>query len=693
MKKTYLFLILFLFILSVAAFTIFLVSSKKTSQKNDTRVFKNIELSQEIPSPQAQKCGQCHQASFELWQGSQHARANQSLDQEKFSQLPDNKAADYHPTMQIGLEPLIQYLIPAQGGRFQVFDHAWDPQQKEWFYVFEDEGRKEGEWGHWQGRGMNWNSQCAVCHMTAFDKGYDIKTDTYHSTWKEMGVSCIQCHGDMSDHPNKLNPAQIEASCASCHARREELRGGFAAGDAFSDFYRLMLPDRSDLFYPDGQTKGEVFEYNSFQLSKMGHAGVTCLDCHDPHSGKLKLPVKNNALCLSCHQAPGIRGAIPIDPLSHSHHPADSTGHQCVNCHMPAKAFMVRDFRRDHGFTIPDPVLTKEWNIPNACNTCHQNRSVDWAIQHTKNWYGENKPRSSHIRAQTLAKAQAGEANMWPELLKLAQKEEIPAWRATLILHLGAWAEAPEVKKALKKFLQDKSPLVRSAAVQVMQNLPESASDLHALSQDPTRLVRLDVAWASAIRGEQTPEHYQELLQYLDFHADQPVGAVKLAQLALAQQNFEQAQEWLKKVILWDPGSAYPAYLMGRALYALKQWEEAEKYFEKAIRLDPQNAEYTYHLALFLAERDKVKPARKWLEKTVELSPAFGRAWYNLGLLFVQEAQLEKAIIALEKAEALLPQSPEPPQVLSDLYLKKGQRAKSYEKFQKAQKLKKTNMR
>ena len=33
----------------------------------------------------------------------------------------------------------------------------------------------------------------------------------------------------------------------------------------------------------------------------MGAAGVTCLDCHDPHTAKLKLPQEDNSLCLRCH--------------------------------------------------------------------------------------------------------------------------------------------------------------------------------------------------------------------------------------------------------------------------------------------------------------------------------------------------------------------------------------------------------
>ena len=43
----------------------------------------------------------------------------------------------------------------------------------------------------------------------------------------------------------------------------------------------------------------EVYNYGSFKQSKMFAAGVTCSDCHDPHSDKLK--VSGDGVCLQCH--------------------------------------------------------------------------------------------------------------------------------------------------------------------------------------------------------------------------------------------------------------------------------------------------------------------------------------------------------------------------------------------------------
>ena len=87
---------------------------------------------------------------------------------------------------------------------------------------------------------------------------------------------------------NQLTVKQMIDNCGSCHARREELTGKFHAGEKFSDHYRLSLPDQAGLYYPDGQVKEEDYEFGSFTMSRMGNKGVTCLDCHNPHSGKLR---------------------------------------------------------------------------------------------------------------------------------------------------------------------------------------------------------------------------------------------------------------------------------------------------------------------------------------------------------------------------------------------------------------------
>ena len=85
-------------------------------------------------------------------------------------------------------------------------------------------------------------------------------------------------------------------NCGSCHARRSELTGDFKPGDDFLDEHELTIVDDSATYHADGQIRDEDYEYASFLGSRMHLRGVSCLDCHQPHSGKTLLP--GNWLCL-----------------------------------------------------------------------------------------------------------------------------------------------------------------------------------------------------------------------------------------------------------------------------------------------------------------------------------------------------------------------------------------------------------
>ena len=112
----------------------------------------------------------------------------------------------------------------------------------------------------------------------------------------------------------------------------------------------------------------------------MHQRGVTCMDCHDAHTAKLR--VEGNAVCARCHNA------AVFDTEKHSFHKPGSKGAQCVECHMPEKNYMVVDARRDHAIRVPRPDLSKTIGTPNACNQCHTDRKPDWAATAMDHWYG-----------------------------------------------------------------------------------------------------------------------------------------------------------------------------------------------------------------------------------------------------------------------------------------------------------------
>ena len=77
----------------------------------------------------------------------------------------------------------------------------------------------------------------------------------------------------------------------------------------------------------------------------MFQQGVTCMDCHEPHSAKPR--AAGNALCTRCHDA------AAFDSPRHHFHKTETAGAQCVACHMPTQTYMVIDARRDHSLRVP----------------------------------------------------------------------------------------------------------------------------------------------------------------------------------------------------------------------------------------------------------------------------------------------------------------------------------------------------
>ena len=160
-------------------------------------------------------------------------------------------------------------------------------------------------------------------------------------------------------------PAREVEMCGRCHARRGQFSDDYVHGRPLGDTHRVaLLEDR--LYHPDGQIRDEVYEYGSFLQSKMFHRGVTCSDCHDPHSLKLRAP--GYQVCLGCHAAHKYAA-----PTHHFHQPG-SRGADCIGCHMPTTTYMVVDPRHDHSLRVPRPDLSVKLGVPNACTRCHAGR-------------------------------------------------------------------------------------------------------------------------------------------------------------------------------------------------------------------------------------------------------------------------------------------------------------------------------
>jgi len=617
----------------------------------------------------SESCRDCHRAEYDQWKQSHHASAERLLqpatDQTAFNPSRsfrhgsatttvliqggeyqivtlglESNLQPYRVERVIGSAPLIQFLTPFPGGRYQVQEASYDPKSNQWFYVYGNDIRNPGEFGHWTGRGMNWNSRCAECHNTELKKNYDAATDCYHTTMAEMGVGCEACHGPLKAHnewqkanPNTklhdptvspLSPTQIVELCGSCHSRNTDLTGNFKPGDSLFDHYALEILDGAQRWYPDGQVKDEDYEFVSFLSSKMHQAGVTCLDCHNPHSAKNTL--SGNELCMRCHNG-GYSKAPVINPAEHAHHKLTSRGSDCVACHMPVTVYMQRQPRRDHGFTIPDPLLTKELGIPNACNRCHSDRTTDWALQYTEQWYGTNMNRPTRERTRWIAAAENGEAGAKNKLIGLlADTNQPPYWRAVAAAFLAQWANDQAAQSVLLSALKNQHPLVRERAARSLEPVIGDSNVVSALTRmlrDPSRNVRVAAAWVLRRTVDMHSLAGMDLRRMLDLEADQPTGQFAEAMFLLSRQQPADALAHLKKATAWDPLS--PPFLCAQAQLQdqLGQLDAALKTLDQAEAAVPDDPHIPYVLATIMVRHGRNEEARAAAKRALKLQPEF----------------------------------------------------------------------
>lgn len=613
----------------------------------------------------SRKCAECHRKEYDQWAGSDHAWAwrhtNTALDAEAFSgqrikahgmELEMTRGARGEFQMRdvatgkvytvggvIGREPLVQYLLRWKDGGLQTPSAAWDVERKEWFDVFRDDAlqqerggatRKKGEWGHWTGRGMNWESQCAWCHMSGFRKNYDLATDSFKASWQEPGITCIRCH-KVSDTPDaqdgclvarvdrQLTDEQHDDNCASCHARREELTPDFKVGDKFDEHFRLELPKIPGVFHPNGLQLEEDYCETSFRLHRMGRTGVTCFDCHDPHSGKVTRPVENDELCLQCHGNNQRINGVLAPQVGHNKL-CGGKAMPCVECHMPRMTYMGRDPRRDHALHWPDPRMSLELSVPNACLNCHKDKDHQWCMDYLEKRYKVERLGKYRQRFRAAGHAMQGKGSL-KELVEAYAAEEIPAWRATLLGLMARFPLTPEVQALALGATQDADALVRAAAAELLGG--DAARKALA---DKTRSVRHAAGWQLFPNLPASHTVLFEMKQTATHQADQPTGAMQLAMLANAAGDTATAEAQYRRAVTRDPASAvarmdYAVFLarQNRPVDALRQMLDC-------AREHPQNAEVQYRLALSLIEVGQYQPARRALQKALKINPQHAAA-------------------------------------------------------------------
>ncbi|MBN8432060.1 hypothetical protein JF535_14500 [Microbulbifer salipaludis] len=613
---------------------------------------------------------------------------------------PDGKLHDYPIAYTFGVYPLQQYLIEFPGGRLQALSVSWDSRPKEeggqrWFHLYPDEEIKPDDPLHWTGINQNWNFQCADCHSTNLHKNYDPASQTFSTEWSEINVGCESCHGPGRKHlewaaqseqqrasdasrgfdigfdgrrqgrwamdaatgiahlQNDVPTQQEIPVCAQCHSRRGTQHPGVRPADDYLDFFHpALLSD--GLYHADGQINDEVYVWGSFLQSKMHSAGVTCSNCHNPHSLELRAP--GNDVCAQCHLP------TKFDTAEHHFHPAGSEGAQCVSCHMPDKVYMQVDARRDHSFRVPRPDLSEKIGSPNACIGCHTDQTNAWAAEVLEKKFG--LPDSHY--GETLYAARTGAADAESQLLKLVMDEQQPEIvRATAVSMLPRYLSQTSAQ-VLQVIAQGDDALLHLGLAQSLDQVPQQvrpALAIPLLYEDERVTASLA---ASAMAGAPLGQYPQEvrkryesaLADYVataEFNSDRPESLVNLASLRGREGNLVEAERLLKEAVALAPYFT-PGVINLADLYRASGREaDSEALLRDALRGALDKAPIQHTLGLGLVRQKRMAEALVMLQAAAHSESATARYIYVYAIALNSQGEPAQAIAELERGLARFP--------------------------------------
>jgi len=354
------------------------------------------------------KCLKCHKEKHKAWSHSGHPRMIQDIKKNPsvvvadFSKLPAD--ADFtlkDAVYTVGGKFKQRYMLQKDinGSEDYILgNYQWNVQTGKWQHFKPWKYWYKGAYPH-DNKALPTSKACDGCHFTG-----------YMSEQKrvESGIACEACHGPASEHVKEpeskvylaslSDPVRQNEICLQCHMRNRdnrlkdhnmsEIYGdardyplGYEAGKPLAN-YKMVAPfvigNETKEFYANGMGKKNRTQGNEYVHSMMGKHGITCINCHDPHTLQPTAQHNSgNALCMKCHSFNAIIGPHERRLEAHTHHKADSKGSLCVECHMPKVGRHTGKSPltvRSHMFGFVTPAQTLKYKMPketNACYACH----------------------------------------------------------------------------------------------------------------------------------------------------------------------------------------------------------------------------------------------------------------------------------------------------------------------------------
>ena len=274
-----------------------------------------------------------------------------------------------------------------------------------------------------------WNKTCLNCHATGVRPNWASEFDA-NTEVSNFGIACEACHGPGEKHvaayqnplqrypaymgdgtakeivnPSKLDPHRSAEVCGQCHA---------------------------------------ILNYKKYDFQKWARSGFSksyFLSFKEWADDQLRPGMRGNRACTQCHSSFENEEAL----VRHTHHPADSSGSSCYNCHMSYTTYGLLKAIRSHTVESPSVAVTLETGRPNACNQCHLDKPLKWTADLLKERYDIDSPElpEDHRRlAASLIWLYKGDAAQralmawsmgWAPALDASDPDWMPAHLAELL--------------------------------------------------------------------------------------------------------------------------------------------------------------------------------------------------------------------------------------------------------------------
>jgi hypothetical protein len=246
-------------------------------------------------------CRKCHEKFYQLWAPSHHGLAMQpytaELARKKLTPqkeeivIGDSSTAQTSPATPGGslnevpkVRRSTASITPWAGRMSITFSLPWTGsasdsarsirrEQEEWFDMAASGVRHvpghSDEPIHWKDWQYTFNTACYGCHVSQVSTNYDLKTDTYHTVWKEPGINCETCHGPAEEHirvceaaPKGTVPKDLKITRGGRDFTKEQNQrdmlelsrqggrfdGHLQPGDKFFDHFGLVTLENPDYY-------------------------------------------------------------------------------------------------------------------------------------------------------------------------------------------------------------------------------------------------------------------------------------------------------------------------------------------------------------------------------------------------------------------------------------------------------------